>query len=131
MAAVRRGAYAAAMVATHIDETVAYDLNRDPWELMNLYPRDTGLPMTIWAAPRGGARHDARVKVCMTPGDRMIYDNVAVVAVRPEPRLLHGRLSAADLALVSKWVQLNTEPVMGYWAGELSSLEFGRALTKV
>ena len=42
----------------------------DDIEMANLYPRDTGLPMTVWVSPRGRARHDARVKVCLTPADR-------------------------------------------------------------
>ena len=25
--------------------------------MVNLYPRHTGLPMTVWAGPRAGARH--------------------------------------------------------------------------
>lgn len=25
-----------------------------PYEMANLYPRDTGLPMTVWVSPRGG-----------------------------------------------------------------------------
>jgi hypothetical protein len=35
----------------------------DTFEMANLYPRDTGLPMTIWVSPRGRARHDARINV--------------------------------------------------------------------
>ena len=32
----------------------------DAFEMANLYPRDTGLPMTLWVSPRGRARLDAR-----------------------------------------------------------------------
>ena len=28
------------------------------YEMANLYPRTTGLPMTVWVSPRGNARHD-------------------------------------------------------------------------
>jgi hypothetical protein len=37
--------------------------------------------VTIWESPRGLARHDVRIKVCTTPGDRMDAGNTAVVAV--------------------------------------------------
>ena len=37
-------------------ETEAEDL----FEMANLYPDTTGLPMTVWISPRGNARHDAR-----------------------------------------------------------------------
>jgi hypothetical protein len=36
------------------------------FEMANLYPRTTGLPMTVWVSPRGNARHDVRVKVNMS-----------------------------------------------------------------
>jgi hypothetical protein len=32
--------------------------------------------------------------------------NTAIVAVRPTPRLIAGRLSSADLQAVSEWLQL-------------------------
>ena len=34
---------------------------RDLFEMANLYPDTTGLPMTVWVSPRGDARHDVRV----------------------------------------------------------------------
>jgi hypothetical protein len=32
------------------------------YEMANLYPAETGLPMTVWVSPRGRARHDVRVR---------------------------------------------------------------------
>jgi hypothetical protein len=66
------------------------------YEMVNIYPADSGLPMTVWAGPRGNARHDVRVKVNMAHGNQMSISNTAVVAVRPTPRLIAGRLSSAD-----------------------------------
>jgi len=37
--------------------------NDELFEMANLYPRTTGLPMTVWVSPRGNARHDVRIKV--------------------------------------------------------------------
>jgi hypothetical protein len=37
------------------------------FEMTNLFPRTTGLPMTVWVSPRGNAPHDVLVKVNMTP----------------------------------------------------------------
>jgi len=102
-----------------------------PFEMANLYPRDTGLPMTVWVSPKGRARHDVRIKVCMTPGDRMDPTNTAVVAVRPEPRLVTGELSPDDLARVTDWVRANAEPLVAYWDGSLSTVEFVLRLKKV
>ena len=103
----------------------------DTFEMANLYPRDTGLPMTIWVSPRGRARHAARIKVCLTPGDRMDASNTAVVAVQPEPRLVSGGLSARDFAPVARWVGINAEALMDYWNGTLSTVELVHRLRRL
>jgi hypothetical protein len=59
--------------------------DRDLFEMANLYPDTTGLPMTVWVSPRGNARHDVRVKVNMAHGNQMNIANTAVVGVRPTP----------------------------------------------
>jgi hypothetical protein len=41
------------------------------YEMVNIYPADSGLPMTVWAGPRGNARHDVRVKVNMAHGNQI------------------------------------------------------------
>ncbi len=97
---------------------------QDDIEMANLYPRDTGLPMTVWVSPRGRARHDARVKVCLTPGDRMDSTNTAVVAIRPAPRVVGGALPQRDFALVSQWIIENRAALIAYWDGKLSTVEF-------
>ena len=96
----------------------------ETYEMANLYPRDTGLPLTIWVSPRGRARHDARVKVCMAPGNRMDTFNTAVVAIRPEPQLLKGELHARDFSPIARWIVLNRDALIGYWDGTLSTVEF-------
>ena len=48
------------------------EINEDElFEMVNLVPRLTGLPMTIWVSPRGNARHGPRIKVNMTHGRSM------------------------------------------------------------
>jgi hypothetical protein len=103
----------------------------DQFEMANLYPRDTGLPMTIWVSPRGRARHDARIKVCLTPGDRMDATNTAVVAIRPTPRLIGGALPARDFDLVANWIARNAEALIDYWNGTLSTVEFVQRMERL
>jgi hypothetical protein len=103
----------------------------DLFEMANLYPRDTGLPMTIWVSPKGNARHDVRIKVCLVPGDRMDASNTAVVAARPAPRLLHGALSPEDFDAVSRWIDRNAAALIDYWNGEASTVEFVGRLRKI
>jgi hypothetical protein len=71
--------------------------------------------MVVWALQRMRARHDARVKVMQTHGPRMDPSDLAVVAVRPAPRLVTGHLPAADFQAVSDWIRLNEPVLIDYW----------------
>ena len=93
----------------------------DLYEMANLFPEDTGLPVTVWVSPRGRARHAARIKVCRGPGNRMVPSNTAVVAIEPEPRLVEGRLQADYLRPVMQWTILNREALLAYWNGEIGT----------
>jgi hypothetical protein len=86
-----------------------------PYEMVNLVPRMTGLPMTIWASPRGQARHDVRIKVNPTHGRQMIIRDAISVAVRPTPRVVSGTLSTADRQAVFQWIAMNEEALVDYW----------------
>jgi hypothetical protein len=98
------------------------------FEMANLYPRTTGLPMTVWVGPRGNARHDARIKVNMTRGNQMNIDNTAVVAVRPSPHVIAGRLPRGDERALAAWITLNTDAIVAYWNGDMDTLELVQAL---
>lgn len=93
----------------------------DLYEMANLFPEDTGLPVTVWVSPRGRARLAARIKVCRGPGNRMVPSNTAVVAIEPEPRLVEGRLQAEYLRPVMQWTALNSEALLAYWRGEIGT----------
>jgi hypothetical protein len=89
----------------------------DLFLMVNLYPARTGLPMTVWAGPRGKARHAPRIKVNMAHGNRMDLDNTAVVGLLPSPHLIAGSLSAADRDAVFAWVELNRDALLEHWNG--------------
>jgi hypothetical protein len=98
------------------------------FEMANLYPRTTGLPMTVWVSPRGNARYDVRVKVNTSHGDQMIVDNTAVVGVRPAPHIVTGRLSTADQEAVFTWITLNAPAIVAYWDGNIDTAELIQTL---
>jgi hypothetical protein len=93
------------------------------FRMVNLYPRTTGLPMTIWAGPRSGARHAPRIKVNMTHGNTMDVNNTATVGIMPKPRLIAGSLSAGDLAAVASWIDLNRDALLAHWRGDIDGAE--------
>jgi hypothetical protein len=109
------------------EDTVDQD-KRDLFEMADLYPDETGLPMTVWVSPRGNARHDVRIKVNMTHGNQMNISNTAVVAVRPTPRLIAGRLLPGDAQAVFEWVRLNTDTLVAYWSGQIGTIRMAQAL---
>ena len=115
--------------ARHEGETT--DLADELFEMANLYPSTTGLPMTVWVSPRGNARHDVRVKVNMTHGNQMSIANTAVVSVRPAPRVIAGRLSPDDERVVFQWVALNTAALIEYWEGRIDTVQLARLLKPV
>ena len=93
----------------------------DLFEVVNLFPDDTGLPVTVWVSPRGRARHAARVTVCRVPGNKMIPSNTVFVRIEPEPNLIAGDLPARYLASVLRWVALNREALLAYWEGAIGT----------
>ena len=96
----------------------------DIFFMTNLSPRMTGLPMAVWVSPRGNARHDARIKVNTTHGNRTTIHDTAVVAVRPAPRVIAGRLSPEDQRIVAEWISLNYEAIIGYWDSRIDTGQF-------
>lgn len=104
----------------------------DELDLMtNLYPRTTGLPMVVWAAPSYGAGHGARIKVMQRYGQQMDPGDLAVVALQPQPHVVAGRLSAADLQLVTQWLALNRDAVLDHWNALIDGAELVQRLHKL
>ena len=102
--------------------------DRDLFEMANLYPDTTGLPMTVWVLPRGKARHEVRVNINMTHGNQMNIADTAVVGVRPRPRLIAGQLSPVDAQAVFRWVALNSDVLVAYWEGQIDTARMIHAL---
>lgn len=92
----------------------------DLFEMANLSPALTGLPMIVWISERGRALHDARVKVSLVHGRRARPDRTASVSVRPTVEVVAGpELGRRDLELVRQWVELNCDAILAYWDGDL------------
>lgn len=101
------------------------------FEMANLFPRTTGLPMTVWVSPRGRARHDVRIEIAMTHGDQLNIANTAVIGIRPTPHVIAGQLSPDDQRAVFEWVSLNSTALVAYWEGRIDTIELGLVLERV
>lgn len=56
--------------------------------------------------------------------------NIAVVGVRPAPRLVEGHLSAQDMQAVSDWGRLNEAALVDYWEFRIDPDGFLQRLQK-
>ena len=114
-----------------------------PYEMVNLVPRMTGLPMTVWASPRGQARHRAqpepapgldpgvRLKISPTHGRQMIIRDAVTVALRPVPRVIAGALAPADRQAVFQWLAINSAALVDYWEFRIDTDEFLQRLRPI
>jgi len=99
------------------------------FEMANLSPKRTGLPFVVWISPRAGAPHDVRVKV--SKGPKVHPEELISVAIRPNVHVEGGgSLSAHDLALLKKWIEVNQEVIIKYWDGEIEYTEDAIAALK-
>jgi len=102
------------------------------YEMANVYPDDSGLPMTVWVRPRSNERHGPRIKVCTLYGPRILPHDTVTVTLPPFIRVIpRGGLSAAELRAVSDWIRLNEAAITAHWEGRISAIEFGRRLRKL
>jgi hypothetical protein len=119
----------------HIEKQVAEERYRDRddpdefFDMANLFPKHTGLPFVVWISYRGGARHDIRVKV--SPGTKAFPLEMTSVAIRPEIRVVEGSLSGGDLALLSKWIELNRDVLLRYWEGDMDTKDAIEAIQPI
>ena len=67
----------------------------------------------------------------MTHGRQMNIDNTAVVAVRPAPRVIAGRLASDDLHAIAEWIALNAEAIVDYRDDKLDTDQFLERLQRL
>jgi hypothetical protein len=91
------------------------------FETGNLRPARTGLPFVVFVSQCGGARHDVRIKLARAP--KVHLSEMVTVAVRPEPRVIRGQISAHEFELVRQWLELNKTVLDDYWNGVIEYTE--------
>ena len=89
--------------------------------MSNLSPKRTGLPFVVWISPKGNARHDVRIKVSQSP--KATEEDWVIVAIRPEVRVIHGKLPSGTLDLLKKWVEWKRNALIRFWEGDIEYTE--------
>jgi hypothetical protein len=67
----------------------------------------------------------------MTHGNQMNPANTAVVAIRPSPRIIAGRLSPNDDRAVFQWASLNEAALVSYLDGQIDTIQLGQLLNRL
>ena len=115
-----------------LKDTTATEAVAEDWAKVKLPPRLTGLPMAVWITENDGYPHDVRVKVSTLHGGRGSWRAAPSIAVRPQPHeIVPGSLPAADVALVSRWIDLNRDVIIDYWNGVIDFDEVKPRLQRV
>lgn len=88
------------------------------FEMSNLSPRQTGLGFHVFVSPKGGAKHDIRVKV--TPGGWETKPE-GNYGLRPDVHHVKGVdwLSAEQKRDLTVWVTLNWDVLLELWEGRI------------
>jgi hypothetical protein len=103
----------------------------DLYEMTNIYPDTSGLPMTVWIRPRSNERHGPRIKVCTMPGPRMLPHDTVTVTLPPIRVIPPGGLSTSDFRAVSDWIVLNEGAIQDHWDGTIDGIQFALRLRKL
>ena len=106
------------------------DVTQDMWEMANLWPNTTNLPVIVFVSFKGNSKHGPRIKV-MTHKGRMDLDSTVPVSISDNPEVLEGELDVAILKLVKKWVISNKVILMLYWDGKIDTGELIGSLKKI
>ena len=56
---------------------------------------------------------------------------VFTIAIRPDIRVVQGSLSGGDLALLSKWIEMNRDVLLRYWEGEIDTKDAIEAIRPI
>ena len=90
----------------------------DLFSMINLYPRTTGLPVTVWV---GHAQGDARLVI--TPEQYYDPDHAVVWAFRPFTQISKNSLDETTQRAVCAWLALNYDALVEYWEERIDGAE--------
>jgi hypothetical protein len=102
-----------------------------PFEMANLRPKSTGLPMVIWVSECGRAKHGPRIKVSLNPGEKSNMDDTVSVTIADSPQVIGGSLASSDLKSVTRYIEVNREVLLEFWNGEIDTIELAQRLQSI
>src|ERR1035441_548972 len=89
------------------------------FDMAILPPSETGLSFVVFILQDMGIIPEVRIEIARS--HRVLRSETVKVAIRPTVRLNDGYLDARELALLTRWVDLNRDALIKYWDGEIES----------
>jgi hypothetical protein len=115
-----------------LKDTTTTEAVAEDWVKVKPPPRLTGLPMAVSITENDGYPQGVRVKVSTLHCGRGSWRMAPSIAVPPQPHeIVPGSLPAADVALVSRWIDLNQDVIIDYWNGVIGFDEVKPRLRQV
>jgi len=104
----------------------------DTYLLTSMSPRNTGLPVTVYARLPDADGRQRGMTLFVSAGSELDIEDgrYAVLAIEHDPmRVIEGRpLQPGLMKQVASWVSLNRVALHDHWLGHLDSVELGRQL---
>lgn len=102
------------------------------FEMSNLRPRRTGLPMIIWLLIKTGKeKHGPRIKVQTIHGRKAKPEKMVSVSISSKPEIKAGKgLSNQDFKLVSNFIKRFKDDLLKFWNDEIDMEDLLEILKK-
>lgn len=101
------------------------------WEMTNLHPRDTGLPVIVWADSNRQMKHGLRIKFQNSYSDKTDSSSLIPMTISENPQIpvqVKLRISNADLQKIRQWIILNKDLLVAYAKEEITTKDFVNSL---
>lgn len=106
----------------------ATQLTQKLWEMANLRPKTTGLPMVIWVKPKTTEKHGPRLKVQLSHGSKVKEGEWVSVTIENEPKVIGKGLKDSDFNLVSAFIITNKDGLLKLWKDQIDPVEFAKGI---
>lgn len=104
------------------------------WEMANLRPNRSGLPVCVWVQEFSGKEgHFARIKVSTNYGDKINLEDGFFTITVPEKKIIGttGKIKNKDIELIKKFVDANTDIIIQLWNKDIDIGDFLTLIKKV
>jgi hypothetical protein len=109
-------------------------LSEGAYDMTNLRPKDTGVPLVIWISQKDGARHGPRVKVTREPRTAHADLSVSItdpIEIKAPKKISHSdKIAKDEWDLLKKWIETNRQVLLRHWDGDLAFADDAKELMK-